>query len=149
MIENDLRTYLETRPAIAEFIGTSPARIYPVKAPQGDKHGPVPRPYMTFRRLSGGHEHTLRGAAGFALPRFDVSAYSDTYQQAKELAKAVRGEMQGFGGVMHTTEVRGATCVDEEDLFDDPIDGSDKGVFHIAMEFQINYTETVTAFTER
>lgn len=146
MIETDLRKYLASRPTIQAIVGAVTPKVYPVKAPQR-----VAPPYVTIRRMSGGHQHTLRGAAGFALPRIAVSSYATGktgYEDSKNLANAVRHEMQGFSGPMETTEVQSVICTDEEDLYDDPIDSSDIGIFNTMLEFQIRYTETVTAFTE-
>jgi len=144
MIETDLRTFIASRPGITGYIGNSPSRVYIVKAPQN-----VVRPYIILRRLTGGYAHTLVGAAGFAIPKILVDCYADLYLTAKQLPRETRYTLAGYKGPMDTTQVRGITCDGEEDLYDDPNDGGEIGIFHVALEFGVNYTETITDLTER
>lgn len=143
MIEIDLRDFLATRTEVTALIGSAPARLFPVKASQK-----TIRPFVTYRRASGGHNHTLMGHAGSAAPIINVTAWADDYDTAKKLAFAIRENMQGFGGHWKTTDVRGVTCSNEEDLYDDPEDGSDKGIFSVSLDFGVSYSEH-TKLTEK
>lgn len=137
MIEFDLRQFLSTRTEVQAYVGSSPARVFPVKAPQK-----VAMPYQTFRRLSGGFTHTLQGGAQTTLGRFGVSSFAADYETAKELAFATRENMQGFGGELKHLHVYGITCDNEEDLYEDPTDASDTGAYHVFQEYGIKYYDT-------
>jgi hypothetical protein len=143
MIEIDLRTFLASRTEVTDLIGTAPPRMFPVKLPQKAR-----RPAITYRRVNGGHTHTLMGQAGSAAPIINVTAWADDYDTAKDLAFAIRDNMQGFKGPVGTAQVRGVTCVNEEDLYDDPTDGSDAGIFNVSLDFGVSYTE-ITKLTEK
>src|SRR5262245_3914279 len=128
MIRSDLRNYLTT----------VCSRVYPVVLPQG-----VALPAITYSRVTGGHDHNLKSATGSAIPTFELNCLALSYQQADELAEAVRQKMQGFSGTLGTSEVRSTILDDEADSFESLQDDSDDGVFIITLRYRIRYDESV------
>lgn len=138
-IRSALQNYLASQPAITALVGTTPPRICPVKLPQG-----TARPAVLYRRVTGGHAERLTGSAGHALGRFRLDAAGDTYAAADALAEVIRAAMQGFGpGTMAGADVRAVILDDEQDEFDDPIDGGDTGIFYVSIFYLIRYSESI------
>jgi len=101
----------------------------------------VEKPYLVVSKISGPREHSHDGAAGLAHPRFQLSAFSQTYSAAKAVIAAVQAALQGYSGTMGGdggVVVGGAFYDDENDL--DPGDGT--GLFGVAADYIIWHRET-------
>lgn len=59
--------------------------------PQGQ-----PGPYIVLWVVSDFEGHTLEGPDGMSAGRVQVDVYAGTYGQAKQLARAVRGVLDGY-----------------------------------------------------
>ncbi len=87
MIEEQLSAYLSSAMLTSAIIGD---RVYPSRLPQG-----VTLPAVTYRKISGMREYTQSGPAGIAQPRFQVTCWADSYLLSKQLANAVRQDLEG------------------------------------------------------
>ena len=143
-----LFSYLSTNAGITALVGSNPARISPVKLPQG-----VARPAIVYRRMPAkgsqspedeGHAHDLLGSAGYAAALFKIDCLADTYGAADQLAEAVRDALDGLNQVTYAgVKVLSAIIDDELDDFDEPIDGGDSGVYVVSTLYRIVYDEAV------
>lgn len=136
-IRGDLRTHLAAQTGITNLIGGATPRIYPVRRPQA-----VTGDAICFWRTSGGHDHNLTGSSGTAIGTFAIEAISSSYTNADAIAEAIRQGMQGFSGTMGSTAVKSVILDDEQDGYDDPLDGSDVVTYRIALLYRIRYTES-------
>jgi hypothetical protein len=136
MIRTDLRQYLATN--LTSIVGL---HIYPVVLPQT-----AGLPAITYARITGGHDHNLKQATGAAIPTFELDCWGATYDQADQLAEAVRQKMQGFSGAMGSTLVTSVLLDDEVDAFEPNDDGSDTGLYRITLKYRIQYRESIPTF---
>lgn len=138
MIRAALYTYLSANAGVQAIVG-SPARVFPVKLPQG-----IARPALVYRRTTGDHAHYLSGSAGHAKPLFEFVCLADTYADADALAEAVR---QACDGATNQTvagvTIKNIVVADEQDDFEEPIDGGDTGVYSIHLFYRVTYSESV------
>jgi hypothetical protein len=140
LIEVALKSYLASQTPITAHTST---RIYPLVIPQdadplGDK--------LTYRRKGGPRGHNLTGGNDWAVGVFEIVSWSRSYDNAKDLADAVRNSLQGFIGIFGSgasqVQVGFVKLMDEEDGHYDPEDGSDNGWFAIVCEYHVKYLET-------
>jgi hypothetical protein len=106
---SDLRTFLLADPTISGMVGG--ARIYPQMLAQNTAY-----PEITYSQVSGVREYSMCGPVGRARPRVSIHSWSPNYGQARDLADAVRERLNGYAGMMGSTEVD-AVKLDNE--FDD------------------------------
>jgi hypothetical protein len=138
MIRSSLRTYLLAQAPLAALIGD---RLYPVACPET-----ATLPAVTYRRASGGHLHNLTSASGAAIPEFELVVWAETYEDADEVAEAIRQEMQGFRGTMGSDAVKSVILDDEDDSIAEPDDNSDQPIYAITLRYRIQYVETKPTF---
>ena len=127
-IEEALYTRLSTHAGLSALVGT---RIYPSVMPQG-----VILPAVTYRQISGARVHAMGSDAGLARPRFQLSCWSTTYSQAKDVAAQLRAALQRWRGTLGGVTVQDTFIKDESDLFE-----PDTGFHRVELEFEINHDE--------
>jgi hypothetical protein len=128
-IETELRARLAADATVA---GLVVARIYPIVLPQKPTY-----PAITYSKVSGERLHTLAGAAGRAMPRISISAWSDVgYASVQTLAAAIRASLDGFNGTLTTIQTN--IILDNEiDFYED-----DTRVYRILQDYRLSHTET-------
>jgi hypothetical protein len=127
MIEAGLYTRLNT-----QLTGIG-GRIYPKTMPQN-----VTLPAVTYELISDPRGNTHQGPDGTVEARYQVTTWSQSYQQAKTLSLQVKNALQGYRGPMGTgVAVASIFAAGGRDLFDD-----DLRIHYVASDFFINYKET-------
>jgi hypothetical protein len=116
-VEMKIKTLLLANAPVAAIIGTC---LYPVILPQSPT-----LPAVTYFRVSGGQENSLKGYSGLEHPRIQIDCWSLTYAGAKELANAVRAAMD-----LATTFK--ALCISDHDLFED-----DTRIYRVSLDFSV------------
>lgn len=141
-IEADVVTYLASKTTVTAYVGTPNPRIFPQVLPQ-KLRSETRYQAIVYRTLDDGRMHDLSGAGGLAQPTIQLIAVSDDYGNANDLAQAIRGVMQGVGGVTFgsTTKVLSVVSAGKTNDFQDLDDGSDKGVHAVAQNYRILYEE--------
>lgn len=138
-IASELITYLKTKSAVTDLVGTSTAaRIYYGDAKQG-----VALPYIVIRVFDGtSHEH-LGGITGMAMNRVEVNCYAATSSAASALAEAVRlAPLQKFRGTMGSTYVHEvASPQGYAREFEPPTTGDNRKRFNFVRDYFIHYAE--------
>ena len=104
-----LRTALVGTTAVTSLVGT---RIYPVLAPAS-----AALPFVTWRRSGIQREQTLAGPMGLPRVTVEYSIYGTTYEEARQVADAMRVVLDGYGGTSDNTTVRQTSLEDESDDF--------------------------------
>lgn len=104
-----LRAALVGNAAVSSLLGT---RIYPVLAPAS-----AALPFVTWRRSGIDREQTLGGPMGMPRVSVEYSIYGVTYEEARQVADAMRRVLDGYGGTSDNTEVKQTSLEDESDDF--------------------------------
>lgn len=87
-----LQAHLATDTAIAAIVGSgNDARIYPVKAPQGET-----RPHIIYHKISGQGDHHMQGPSGLNRPRMQIDCWAKRSDVASQLALAVKARLDGL-----------------------------------------------------
>jgi hypothetical protein len=58
------------------------------------------------------------GVSGIAMPRYQLDCWSDNYEEAKDVADAVRVALDGFKGRMGNVMVQAVFVEDDRDRYD-------------------------------
>lgn len=96
---------LSTTAGIIALVG---GRVFPDVAPTK-----TPRPYVTFQRISTPRIRDLQGPANLAYPRFQIDAWADSRDSAKQVIDAVRVAFDGHSGSQSGVNVRAVSAQDE------------------------------------
>ncbi len=104
-----LRSALVANSAVTNLVGT---RIYPLVAPAS-----AAMPFVTWRRMGIQRQQTLGSPMGTPKLTLEYAIYGSTYDQAREVADAMRLVLDGYGGTSNNTEVKQASLENESDDF--------------------------------
>jgi hypothetical protein len=127
LIEETLFTRLSTFPGIIALVGT---RIYPIFMPQG-----VIYPAITYQRISTEpRESCMVSDVGIVKPRFQITAWGETFATAKAIVDQVRQALQRW----NTTGVQDTYIMGEYDLYDEI-----SYKYGAAIDAQVVYEEVV------
>jgi hypothetical protein len=74
-------------------------------------------PFVTWRRSGIQREQTLGGPMGMPRVSVEYSIYGTTYEEARQVADAMRLVLDGYGGTSNNTEVKQTSLEDESDDF--------------------------------
>jgi hypothetical protein len=104
-----LRSALIANATVAGLVGS---RVYPVVAPAS-----AALPFVTWRRVAIRRQQTLGAPMGMPVTSVEYSIYGATYEQAREVADAMRSVLDGYGGTLNNTEVKQTSLEQESDDF--------------------------------
>jgi len=145
--ESELLSKLNGNTTLTNLLATrgtsdSPA-IYPVK--RGEKQGKEPRPTILpsirYFILFDEKPTHLRGRTGLARTTIQIDCYANLHTTAVAIATAVDNLLtagvngQGTWGNMSVRNVENTNESDEP--YEDPIDGSDKGIYNRSLDYEI------------
>jgi hypothetical protein len=129
-----LRSVLVGSTAVTSLLST---RIYPVLAPAS-----AASPFVTWRRASIQREQTLGGPMGMPRVTVEYSIYGTTYEQARDVADAMRLVLDGYGGTSDNTTVKQTSLENESDDFA-TLAGSDlPPVYQITQTYDVWWQES-------
>ena len=129
-----LRSALIANATVSGLVGS---RIYPVLAPAS-----ASLPFVTWRRSGIEREQTLGNPMGVPRVTVEFSIFGTTYNQARELADAMRLVLDGYGGTADNTQVRQTALENEVDDFVS-LQGSDlPPVYQITQTYDCWWQET-------
>lgn len=107
-IETALFSILIGDATINSLIAT---RVYPNIVPQN-----APMPAITYQQISGPRDHVMAGPTGLVGARYQINCWASSYAGAKELAEAVRKELDGYSGTVNTRVIEVIILEDEGDM---------------------------------
>jgi hypothetical protein len=129
-----LRTALVANTAVTSIVST---RIYPVLAPAS-----AALPFVTWRRTGISREQTLSAPMGVPRVSVDYSIYAATYEQARDVADAMRLCLDGYGGTADNTEVKQTSLENESDDFVTLAGADMPSVYQITQTYDVWWQET-------
>jgi len=153
-LESALYEYLKSKSSVTALVGlAAAARIFPDMAPKLDPDGKeLPKPYIVYQDITSQSSHHVGGAAGIAHTIMQIDCYGSTRVQAKALAEALRLAMDGvrtpaFGNGSEQVNMRGCFLHSSRAEFQEPTDGTEKGVYRVMQEWSMWYVESIPSFT--
>lgn len=99
---------------LAQFLidsGLVGSRVYPLKIPQEQV-----LPAIAYQRIDTPRVKSHSGPSGLAAPRFQLTIQCTTYESMSAVARGVRERLNGFTGMMGTTEVQSTFVVNENEF---------------------------------
>lgn len=141
-ILSDLRTYLKSKTAITNLVGSGDAsRIYFHDAKEG-----ATLPFIILEIFEGESNEHLTGISGICSNRVQIDCYGVTAAAAYNLAEAVRlAPLQMYRGNMDTSRVCNVTSsVSYRRGFDPPVSGSAQKRYWVSRDYVITYTEATS-----
>jgi len=91
-----LRNRLKSDSDVASLVNT---RIYPGVVTQG-----ATQPYIIYGKTAETFDHAMRADPNISSPRYQVSSYSTSYSQARELSKFVKNSLRDFSGDLGSSD---------------------------------------------
>jgi hypothetical protein len=128
-----LRTALVGTTAVTSLVSS---RIYPVLAPAS-----AALPFVTWRRSGIDREQTLGGPMGMPRVSVEYSIYGTTYEEARQVADAMRRVLDGYGGTSDNTEVKQASLEDESDDFVQLAGADLPPVYQVTQRYDVWWSE--------
>ena len=129
-----LRTALVGTTAFTSLVSS---RIYPVLAPAS-----AAMPFVTWRRTGIDREQTLGAPMGMPRVTVEYSIYGTTYENAREIADAMRVVLDGYGGTNGTTTVNQTSLENESDDFVTLAGADLPPVYQITQTYDVWWQET-------
>lgn len=129
-----IRTALLLKPDVALLVGT---KVYPVMAPAS-----TALPFITYRRSGIQRQQTLQNPAGVPRVTFDVQVYAATYEDAREVADAVRKTLDGYAGTIDNTVVDQVSLENEADDFVALAGADMPPAYQITLTYDVWWQET-------
>jgi len=132
--EQVLKRRIEATPVLARLLGY---RTYPVLAPMS-----ASLPFVTYQRALIERQQTLSVPTGVPRVSVEISTYAVTYEEAREVADALRAALDGWSGYAYGVEVKHVALETERDGFVQ-LDGSElPPVYQITQTFDVAWQET-------
>jgi hypothetical protein len=128
-----LRTAMVGTTAVTSLVSS---RIYPVLAPAS-----AALPFVTWRRSGIDREQTLGGPMGMPRVSVEYSIYGTTYEEARQVADAMRRVLDGYGGTSDNTEVKQASLEDESDDFVQLAGADLPPVYQVTQRYDVWWSE--------
>jgi len=127
-IEEALHTRLAGHAGLAALVGS---RIYPSVLPQG-----VALPALSYAKSAGPRVHAMGTDPGLARPRFEISCWSPSYAEAKQVAAQARAALGRWRGTVSGVEVLDSFLRDERDDY-----RADARLHRVVLDVEINHGE--------
>jgi hypothetical protein len=128
-----LRSAMVGTTAVTSLVSS---RIYPVLAPAS-----AALPFVTWRRSGIEREQTLGGPMGMPRVSVEYSIYGTTYEEARQVADAMRRVLDGYGGTSDNTEVKQASLEDESDDFVQLAGADLPPVYQVTQRYDVWWSE--------
>jgi Protein of unknown function (DUF3168) len=132
MLAADLTAYLKADTTVATAVS---GRVFPNIVPQGSAF-----PAISYNQVSGVRLYDINnGPTGRAMPRITINSWSDRYITVRQLADAVRERLNGFRGIMGSTNVGRITLDNEFDTFEE--EAGQSGIHRVVQDYIISFEE--------
>lgn len=135
MIEAGLLALLNANSTVSSLVG---ANIFPAILPDDVADPGTPTPTCcTYRMISAIDDSTNDGPLGMVKARIEYRTWATSYADAKTLAVAIRGVLNGYAGTLPDGTVVNNTWREGEM---DGYDGHSR-LYFVNAEYRILYTE--------
>ncbi len=150
MIEAAFRQHVESAAGVP---------CYPLEAPERARPAGSNPEYCIARRISGVHDRHLRGATGLTQVRMQldiigaIPSRPGDYGRVKQIAEAVRLKTDGrfnftMGANDDATNIRTAILDNDADIYEPPIDGSERGLRGVRQDWIIWHNQPAPSITQ-
>jgi hypothetical protein len=137
-LQTSLCTYIETKSAITDLIGTSPCRFFPQIA-----KGNVDLPYAVYSRASVERKPKASGSTGFCVTVIRITSFAQQYDDACNLADQFRIVLDGKIGTVGAETIDSCRLIDERDNID-PVEFAQNDAPHfVSQDYQIMHRESI------
>lgn len=130
-VEEAISQYLLSVEEISEVVGTN---VFALRMPQMKE-----LPAISFRIPDKNWGQDLDGTTGTVEGSLEVDVVGFSAKQVLDLAKIVRESLDMEEGEISDPEVLDIALQSETQVFEPFPDGNDKAVFHVGLEFLIQY----------
>lgn len=130
-IDEALVGILSASPEVAILAGH---RIYSSQSPQGGA-----LPVLVYSREGNSRSDfvSLDNTAAFSKATYTISVMADTFQESRNLARAVRRALE----YKTTVDIRLARVTDEADLVENPVSGEQMPVYRTDLTVEVIHVE--------
>ncbi len=130
-IDEALVGLLAAAPEVALLVGH---RIFASQAPQGRS-----LPAVVYARESNSRNGflSLDNSAAFARATYTVSAMAETFQESRNLARAIRRSIE----YKKTSDIRLTRVTDESDLIEPPAAGDQMPIYRTDLTIELTHVE--------
>jgi len=132
-VENAIRAILIADFDVSALVAD---RITPIVRPQGDG-----LPAVVYQQITGSRLYTASGPGDMARVMFQVTGWSDDYDQARELADAIREALNGYDGTISSVTIQHCRILDEGDLPNLAAGDDAATLYGKRLDFEIVYDE--------
>jgi hypothetical protein len=131
ILDGDLFYFLTTDAGVAAIIAS---RCYPVSLPQ-----PTTFPALSYSQVDAVRVRNVDGPAGKVRRRISVNSWALSDIEVWQLAEAVRAALDGFDGMMGSSEIGSIILVTEIPFFEE--EAGTVGVHRVMQDYQIGHKE--------
>lgn len=131
-IDESLVSILTTSPAVTAICGQ---RIYPLTARQT-----AVKPLVIYQRISSMRSRSHDGPSGLARQRFQFRCVGNGFAEARGLADAVRGALDGYQGTVAGVRIDAVLFENEMDMDDVALD-AEATAYSVLMDFFVWHGE--------
>lgn len=135
MIEAALATYLKSRTAVSDIVGT--------RVGEGLAAQAATRPFLSYELDGGQRFYHSTGASGLVSQRITLKFEGTTYGEARTLYDAVRDEIDGFQGTWDGISIDSAFLDVPRRSTSQPVSGKEQGLPSVSATLDVTYRETV------
>lgn len=137
-LQSSLCTYIETKSAITNLIGTSPCRFFPQIVKGG-----VDLPCAVYSRVSVRRYPKSSGSTGFVNTVIRITSFAREYTDALDLADQFRIVLDGKTGTIGSDTIEMCRLIDESDNID-PVEFAQNDAPHfVSQDYQFTHTESI------
>jgi len=144
LLYKDIFNYLTTTTPVKEQVAT---RVFGLQIPQFSeadiKALGGPYPALCYEESIIEHIRHLGGGSETCQTSLQINCYAETYPAVKQLADSVRRVLDTFAGEMGSTTIKEIILESEEDIYEDPVDASDKGVYRVMQDYTVWHSESL------
>jgi hypothetical protein len=130
-IDTALAQYLS---ADATTLGMVHGRVYPLLAPQQ-----AALPFLVYSEVAYRPVYHMRGSASLQACTYQIDAYAERHQQARDLAEAVVAAMHACNGLHNGLDFRVAFISDRRVSFEASQAGEQHGVARVSVDTELWY----------
>jgi hypothetical protein len=132
--EQVLKHRIESSTVTAQLLGF---RVYPIVAPVS-----AALPFAVYQRSVIERNQTLSVPVGVPRVSVQIDTYAATYEEARQIADALRANLDGWSGSAYGVDVKHVALESERDGFVQ-LDGSElPPVYQVTQTFDVAWQET-------
>jgi len=132
-MKTGLQKLFKTTNAITSIVSD---RVYVTRLPQSADEN---LDHILITQMTSDENNSLDGTSELRFIDFDVDCKSRTSTRADILSKAVRAFLKDYTGAAGDQTIDAVLFTGESDDFEQPVDGSDGGLYVTTLDFQIQY----------